>query len=70
MIHSDIAEDEHPYPQVQTLEKVHLLGCHHVCTSLDGRMAASVGFAGELRVWVFGEGGVWVKQGDIVVGEV
>ena len=36
---------------MQTLEKVHPLGCHHVCTSADGKVAASAGFGGELRVW-------------------
>lgn len=65
MIHADTAEDEHPYPLVQTLEKVHPLGCHHICTSLDGKVTASIGFGGELRIWQCDESGVWSKRGDV-----
>jgi len=66
IIHADTADDEHPYPLVQTLEKVHPLGCHHICSSLDGKVAASAGFNGELRVWACGDDMQWVKVGDIV----
>ena len=38
---------------MQTLEKVHKLGCHHVTTSKDGKVAANVGFGGEVKVWMF-----------------
>ncbi|KAF2771308.1 WD40 repeat-like protein [Teratosphaeria nubilosa] len=66
IIHADTAEDEHPYPLVQTLEKVHPLGCHHICTSLDGKVAASAGFAGELKVWTNrDEEGRWSEKGTI-----
>ena len=41
-----------------------------MCTSLDGKVAASAGFGGEVRVWEYGqeEGGegMWVKKGDII----
>lgn len=46
-IHTESAEDENPYPLVQTLEKVHHLGCHHISTSLDGKIAASVGYVSD-----------------------
>ncbi|GAB1731262.1 hypothetical protein NU195Hw_g4232t1 [Hortaea werneckii] len=64
-INPESAEDEHPYPLVQTLEKVHPLGCHHIATSGDGRTAASAGFAGELKVWTCSEEGTWEAKGEI-----
>ncbi|KAH0426796.1 WD repeat domain-containing protein [Colletotrichum camelliae] len=39
-------------PITQSISGAHKLGCHHICTSRDGRVAASAGFAGELKVWV------------------
>ncbi|KAK4901794.1 Ski complex subunit Rec14 [Elasticomyces elasticus] len=69
IIHADTPDDEHPYPLVQTLEKVHPLGCHHICTSLDGRTAASAGFSGELKVWQCGEEGQWTAVGEIKPAE-
>lgn len=66
-IHADSTEDENPYPLTQTLDKVHPLGCHHICASLDGKVAASVGFAGDLRVWHYNdESGQWQPKGSIV----
>lgn len=51
---------------MQTLEKVHLLGCHHIATSLDGKTAASAGFGGEVKVWGYGEeDGQWIARGEI-----
>ena len=47
-IHSTIEPD---FPLVQTLEKVHQLGCHHLTTSRNGQVAASVGFGGEVKIW-------------------
>ncbi|KAM3420843.1 hypothetical protein BST61_g4083 [Cercospora zeina] len=65
-IHADSTEDENPYPLVQTLEKVHSLGCHHICTSLDGRVAASVGFSGDLKLWRHDEdANEWQEKGQI-----
>ncbi|KAK5163737.1 Ski complex subunit Rec14 [Saxophila tyrrhenica] len=70
-IHADTAEDEHPYPLIQTLEKAHPLGAHHICASPDGKVAASGGFGGEVRVWQLsvdesnGEE-TWTKRGDIL----
>lgn len=54
---------------MQTLDKAHPLGCHHICTSLDGRTAASAGFGGELKVWQYGEDGQWSEKGKIVPEE-
>ncbi|KAK5116693.1 hypothetical protein LTR62_007367 [Meristemomyces frigidus] len=65
IIHADTPDDEHPYPLVQTLEKVHSLGCHHVCTGLDGRTAASTGFGGEVKVWRCNEDGEWSKKSEL-----
>ncbi|KAI5360108.1 putative WD40/YVTN repeat-like-containing domain superfamily [Septoria linicola] len=66
-IHADSTEDENPYPLAQTLEKVHKVGCHHICASLDGIVAASVGFGGEVKVWGFHEeDGQWREKGEIV----
>ncbi|KAK4575297.1 Ski complex subunit Rec14 [Recurvomyces mirabilis] len=65
VIHADSADDEHPYPLVQTLEKAHPLGCHHVCTSLDGKIAASSGFGGELKIWQCDEEGTWSAKSEL-----
>lgn len=65
-IHADTPDDENPYPLVQTLGKVHNLGCHHVCASLDGKTAASVGFGGEVSIRSCGEDGRWSEKGSIV----
>ncbi|KAK1065601.1 Ski complex subunit Rec14 [Friedmanniomyces endolithicus] len=67
--HADSPSDEHSYPLVQTLEKVHLLGCHHIRTSLDGRIAASAGFKGELRIWKCSALGHWSSAGEVVAEE-
>lgn len=53
------------FPLAQTLEKAHRLGCHHLATSKNGQVAASVGFGGEVRVWNF-QGGQWVEQINLV----
>lgn len=53
----------------QTLEKVHPLGCHHVYAALEGKVAASVGFGGEVKVWELSEEGgegEWRERGEIV----
>ncbi|MCJ1279980.1 superkiller [Puttea exsequens] len=55
------------FPLVQTLEKAHKLGCHHLVTSRNGRVAASVGFAGEVRIWKQ-ESGTWSETRKIVDG--
>ncbi len=67
MIHADSADDENPYPLVQTLEKVHPLGAHHIAASADGRIAASAGFGGEVKVWECEEDGQWGLKGEVKV---
>ncbi|SMQ55977.1 unnamed protein product [Zymoseptoria tritici ST99CH_1A5] len=67
-IHADSTEDETPYPLVQTLDKAHDLGCHHICTSLDGTVAASVGFSGgDVKLWQCSEEGEWIEKGSMKV---
>ncbi len=53
------------FPIAQTLEKAHKLGCHHLAISKDGRVAASVGFGGEVNVWT-SQDGLWAEEGKIV----
>ena len=61
-IHSTSSPD---FPLTQTLEKVHKLGCHHLCTSKNGRVAASVGFGGEVKIWTV-EDEKWSENRKIV----
>ncbi|KAF1810028.1 WD40 repeat protein [Eremomyces bilateralis CBS 781.70] len=62
------------FPLVQTLNGVHKLGCHHLCTSANGRRAASAGFGGEVIVWELQEDGQWTKlravSGKAKAGEI
>lgn len=53
------------FPLSQTLEKVHKLGVHHLTTSRNGKVAASVGFGGEVKIWSE-EGGKWSQSREIV----
>ncbi|KAK0947195.1 Ski complex subunit Rec14 [Friedmanniomyces endolithicus] len=64
--HAERVVDEHQYPLIQILEGVHPLGSHHICTSLDGRVAASAGFNGELKLWKCSEYGRWSSAGEVV----
>lgn len=61
-IYSTVEPD---FPLVQTLEKVHRLGSHHVATSNNGEVAATAGFGGEVIIWSIQEG-LWTEQGKIV----
>ncbi|KAI3530999.1 WD repeat domain-containing protein [Colletotrichum filicis] len=38
-------------PITQSISGAHKLGCHHICTSRNGLVAASAGFAGEVKIW-------------------
>ncbi|KAL8831959.1 MAG: hypothetical protein Q9191_000558 [Dirinaria sp. TL-2023a] len=58
---------EPDFPLAQVLEKAHKLGCHHLVTSKNGQVAASVGFGGEVNVWGIKDG-QWVAEGMIVDG--
>ena len=48
----------------QSLSNAHPLGCHHIATSPSGpgRIAASAGFGGEVKIWKLTEAGDWVLQ--------
>jgi superkiller protein 8 len=48
LVHSTQSPD---FPVQQTLENAHKLGCHHLATSEDGKIAASAGFGGEIKIW-------------------
>lgn len=56
------------YPLAQSLEKAHKLGCHHIVTSSDGKIAASAGFGGEVKVWAI-QDGQWSERRKIVGGD-
>jgi superkiller protein 8 len=53
------------FPLVQTLEKAHKLGCHHLVTSGNGEIAASAGFGGEVIIWGKSDE-KWIEKGTIV----
>ncbi|KAK3171085.1 hypothetical protein OEA41_003169 [Lepraria neglecta] len=55
------------FPLSQTLEKVHKLGCHHLTTSRNGQVAASVGFGGEVKIWGV-QDAQWSESRKIVDG--
>lgn len=48
---------------------MHKLGCHHICASIDGKVAASAGFGGEVKVWEYDveddSGGHWTLRGEL-----
>lgn len=56
------------FPLVQTLDKAHPLGIHHLVTAKEttARRAASAGFEGKVKIWSQGEDGLWVEDGEIV----
>jgi superkiller protein 8 len=39
------------FPLQQTLHGAHKLGCHHLSSSADGKVLASAGFGGEVKIW-------------------
>ncbi|KAL2042216.1 hypothetical protein N7G274_004704 [Stereocaulon virgatum] len=55
------------FPLFQTLENVHKLGCHHLATSRNGQVAASVGFGGEVKIWEI-QDSQWSESRKIVDG--
>ncbi len=48
----------------QSIDNAHKLGCHHVCTAKggSGRLAASAGFGGEVKIWRLTEAGDWTEE--------
>ncbi|KAF5641274.1 GTP-binding protein beta subunit [Fusarium tjaetaba] len=54
------------FPLKQSISDAHKLGCHHVCTSRNGNVAASAGFGGEVKIWkVDSDTGEWSLDGEI-----
>ncbi|VUC28614.1 unnamed protein product, partial [Clonostachys rosea] len=54
------------FPLKQSISDAHKLGCHHICTSRNGRVAASAGFGGEVKIWNLNqETGEWSSGGEI-----
>lgn len=52
-------------PLKQSIPDAHKLGCHHVCTSRSGNVAASAGFGGELKIWQLNKDtGEWSLDGE------
>ncbi|KAG6027889.1 hypothetical protein E4U41_000817 [Claviceps citrina] len=50
----------------QSISNAHKLGCHHVCTSRNGKVAASAGFGGEVKLWALHQDtGEWSSSGEI-----
>ncbi|EEP80869.1 Ski8 protein [Uncinocarpus reesii 1704] len=47
---------EAEFPIAQSIEKAHNIGCHHIVASENGSRAASVGFAGEVKLWAYKDG--------------
>jgi uncharacterized protein (DUF2147 family) len=55
------------FPVIQTLEKAHPLGIHHLVTAKEdkARRAATAGFEGKVKIWNQTEDGEWVEGGEI-----
>jgi superkiller protein 8 len=57
----------------QTLSGAHKLGCHHLAVAPNGRIAASAGFGGEVKVWRLSEDhsaeGEWKEAGKVADGD-
>lgn len=54
------------FPIVQTLDKAHALGIHHLVTAREAKCTASAGFEGKVKIWTQDEDGVWSLDGEIV----
>ncbi|KAH7272236.1 Ski complex subunit Rec14 [Fusarium solani] len=53
-------------PLKQSIPDAHKLGCHHICTSRSGNVAASAGFGGELKIWQLNKDtGEWSLDGEV-----
>jgi len=58
------------FPLVQSLSGAHKLGVHHVAVSRNGKVAASAGFGGEVKIWKVAESGTgdWIVAGEVDSG--
>ncbi|EMR67011.1 putative meiotic recombination protein rec14 protein [Eutypa lata UCREL1] len=64
------ATNQSTFPLTQSLNNVHKLGCHHIAVSRNGKIAASAGFGGEVKIWKLaaaesGTGGEWELFGEL-----
>ncbi|KAI0025930.1 putative meiotic recombination protein Ski8/Rec14 [Xylariomycetidae sp. FL0641] len=59
------------FPLVQSIPNAHKLGCHHLATSRDGKVAASAGFGGEVKLWKAAANGSgdWEAAGELDSGK-
>ncbi|PNY26115.1 WD40/YVTN repeat-like-containing domain protein, partial [Tolypocladium capitatum] len=54
------------FPLKQSISDAHKLGCHHICTSKNGKVAASAGFGGEVKIWALNQDTrEWHSSGDL-----
>ncbi|KAI0384814.1 WD40 repeat-like protein [Hypomontagnella monticulosa] len=55
------------FPLGQSLTGAHKLGCHHIAVSRNGKVAASAGFGGEVKIWRLSESGSgeWEPFGEL-----
>ncbi|KAM3466469.1 hypothetical protein MY5147_000558 [Beauveria neobassiana] len=59
------------FPLKQSISNAHKLGCHHLCTSRNGRYAASAGFGGEVKIWALNaDTGEWSNAGELTGSSV
>ncbi|PHH60529.1 hypothetical protein CDD81_1576 [Ophiocordyceps australis] len=59
------------FPLKQSITDAHALGCHHICSSRDGRTAASAGFGGEVKIWSLNsDTGEWYSNGQLTGASV
>lgn len=52
-IHSTTGPD---FALVQSLEEAHKIGCHHIVTDAKGSRAVSIGFGGDIKIWLYHDG--------------
>jgi superkiller protein 8 len=58
-------EDNIPI-HLQTIEKAHALGIHHLAVAAEGTLAVSAGFGGEVKIWQQEpDSKLWVQAGRI-----
>ena len=54
------------FPLKQSISDAHKLGCHHICTSRNGKVAASAGFGGEVKILALNQDtGEWHSSGEL-----
>ncbi|KAI0556119.1 WD40 repeat-like protein [Xylaria scruposa] len=65
------ASNQPDSPLIQSLTGAHKLGCHHIAVSRNGKVAASVGFGGDVKIWKVSESGSgeWESFGELDAGK-